>query len=118
MGKYKAGLKLWVAGTRAAGVFGEGKFKLLEAVGKLGSLRKAAEKHAISYRKAWGELKKAEERIGKPLLIRERGGSQGGNSQLTPFAEELLKAYASFKSDVQTYADKAFAKRLEKYFRG
>ncbi|MFC1582117.1 winged helix-turn-helix domain-containing protein [Planctomycetota bacterium] len=117
MAKYRAGVKMWVAGTRAKGVFGEGKFKLLQAVGKFGSLRKAADKHGISYRKAWGELKKAEERIGEPLLIRERGGSQGGNSQLTPFAEELLKSYAAFKDDVQVHADKAFKKRLGKYFK-
>ena len=91
--KFNVGVKLWIATTSWAGVFGEGRYRLLSLIHIHGSLKKAAETNGISYRKAWGDIKKTEARIGRKLLVRECGGKGGGGSRLTPFAQELLKAY-------------------------
>ena len=52
--------KLWISSDEAEGVFGDGKWRLLEAIEKDGSLNAASRSLGISYRKAWGDLKKAE----------------------------------------------------------
>ena len=113
---FHVGVKLWIATETAAGVFGEGKYQLLKAVDECGSLSKAAAKQRISYRKAWGDIRKAETRIGRRLLIRERGGARGGASRLTPYAEELLEAYAAFKDDIVRYSRTRFESGLHRFF--
>lgn len=85
--------KLWIYSEGRPGVFGDGKARLLEELDRRGSLREAASALGISYRKAWGDLRKAEQTIGQPLLDRSRGGSGGGGSTLTAEARRLLHAY-------------------------
>ena len=47
---------------------------ILSAVAQHGSLRKATEVLGVSYRYAWGLVRRAEEEIGTPLLVRKVGG--------------------------------------------
>lgn len=114
---FHAGVKLWIATASGAGVFGEGRYRLLSLVNTHGSLKKAAEKIGMSYRKAWGDIKKSESRAGRKLLIREYGGKGGGGSRLTPFARDLLGAYESLKKDVTIYIDKQFSKSMGSFFK-
>lgn len=81
---------------------GIGSTLLLQHIEKLGSLRKAAEKLGMSYRRAWGKLKKAEERIGKPLVEKTKGKGQRFN--LSPFGKEILEKFLQFYLDVEEYA--------------
>ena len=115
--KFNVGIKLWIATSAWAGVFGEGRYRLLRLISKHGSLKKAAEQNRISYRKAWGDIKKTESRIGRKLLIRECGGKGGGGSQLTPFAKKLLEAYKLLKKDITVYAKKQFNTTMGSFFR-
>ena len=62
----------------------------------------------ISYRKAWGDLKSAEENLGYSLIEKHRGGKQGGKTILTPLGEKLIKAYADFHSRIETFIMDAF----------
>ncbi|MCK4717792.1 MAG: NUDIX domain-containing protein [Thermoplasmata archaeon] len=71
----------------------EGRIRLLELVDLEGSIRAAAESMKMSYRHAWGMLKKMEETIGTPLLVSERGGKSGGKSSLTPDAKRMVEFY-------------------------
>ncbi|MFH1709175.1 MAG: LysR family transcriptional regulator [Planctomycetota bacterium] len=111
---FAPGIKLWITNDRREGVFGEGKFRLLHDVELCGSLRQAAAANNISYRKAWGDIRKAEERLNVPLLRRERGGSGGGSSTITPQAAALLEAYGRFRDEVVRYARRQFALRLRR----
>ena len=110
--------KLCLASARDAGVFGEGKWQLLNAVKDHGSISKAATALGRSYRKAWGDIKRAEEALGKPLIVRVRGGSEGGQSLLTDYCEELLKAWAKYRTQVHASLDLAYARHLKKLFEG
>jgi len=47
---------------------------LLKSIEKHGSLISAAREMKISYRKAWGDLQKAETFLGFPLVEKQRGG--------------------------------------------
>ncbi len=110
----KPGLKLWLSSKAAQGVFGDGKCRLLQAIENSGSLRAASDQLGISYRKAWGDLKKAEYHLKTPLVRRQRGGSAGGGTGLTEQGKAWLKAYSAFHADIEKAVEKAFAKNIGK----
>ena len=108
--------KIWLAEEREAGgdgFLGEGRFQLLFAINRLGSLRKAAEELGISYRKAWGDIRAAEGHLGFELLSRQRGGSSGGSSVLTDPAKQLLQAYSQVKANIETIVTQEYKKYIE-----
>lgn len=100
--------KIWFSTADIKGVMGDGKFKLLQAIDECGSLRAAAEKLKISYRKAWGDLKKCETGLGLQLIEKVRGGSKGGATRLTEKGHALLTAYERFRSDIDTQIEASF----------
>ena len=61
---------------------------LLLAVRDKGSITEAAQALGYSYRYVWGELKRWETQLGRPLIV----WSKGQRAQLTPFADKLLWA--------------------------
>ena len=85
--------KVWLENTGGESILGNGKFELIEGIDQLGSLKAAADKLGISYRKAWGMIRDAEEKLGFCLTEKHRGGQHGGNSVLTEEGKELIEAY-------------------------
>jgi putative molybdopterin biosynthesis protein len=61
---------------------------LLEAVDRTGSISAAAREKALSYRHVWGELKRWEGELGRPLLVWTRGQP----ARLSAFGSKLLWA--------------------------
>ena len=94
------------------GVLGDGKIHLLELIDEHGSLRAAAEKMGISYRKAWGNIKEAEEELGIALVDRQRGGQHGGASTLTEDGKSLVEAFKQLRKDF----DESINKVTQKFF--
>jgi molybdate transport system regulatory protein len=90
---------------------GIGSTLLLQQVEKLGSLRKASESLGMSYRRAWGKLKNAEDRIGKPLVEKTKGKGQRFN--LSPYGKEVMEKFLHFYLDVEEYATKRASELLE-----
>ncbi len=111
--KLEPHIKIWLSTPDAEIVFGSGKCRLLQAIDQLGSLSAAAESLNISYRKAWGDLKKAEQHIGKQLIIKNRGGSGGGQTSLTPEGAKLVKAYLVFVKEVKQQTAASYNKLIE-----
>ena len=108
--------KLWLSSSRAEGVFGDGKWRLLAAIQREGSLMAASRSLGISYRKAWGDLKKAEDCMGVSLLEKHRGGSGGGDTVLTDEGKTWLAAYSRFRAEVERAADRAFKTHIKALF--
>ncbi len=90
---------------------GIGSTLLLQHVDKLGSLRKAAEALGMSYRRAWGKLKNAEERIGQPLVEKTKGKGQKFN--LSPYGRDLMERFLHFYLDIEDYAARRAEEMLE-----
>ena len=106
--------KLWLSNVTGDGIIEENRYQLLREIQKTGSLKAAVDGMKISYRKAWGDLKKAEELLGYKLLIRLRGGKDGGKSELTEKAVKLLEAYDALHVKLDDAVEKAFVEFREK----
>ncbi len=74
-------------------------FALLKTIHEMSSLKEAAEKLEISYRKAWGNVQTMEEELGFNLLIRQRGGAQGGKTTLTEEGLKLITAHKELREE-------------------
>ena len=106
----RPGFKLWLSNGKGEGAFGAGKWRLLEAIERTGSWRAAADSLDISYRKAWGDLRKAEQALNVKFLERRRGGSDGGETRLTETGRKWLAEYGRFQARVEKAVMRAFDK--------
>jgi molybdate transport system regulatory protein len=87
------GYKIWLDNELGEGILGEGIIELLRQIDKTSSLVAASYGQEVSYRKAWGDIKKAEALLGVQLIDRKRGGEFGGTSTLTPDAIRIIEAW-------------------------
>jgi molybdate transport system regulatory protein len=90
-------------------LFGLGRVQLLELVERLGSLNQAAKALGMSYRAAWGRIKRTEEALGEPLLAKASGRK---GYELTPLAAALLKDFSAWHHEVEEFALKRAKERL------
>ena len=88
-------------GEQQGAELGHPLFDLLAAVAAGGSIRQAANTLGISYRYAWGSLRKWEQTLGVSLI----GWSQGQKARLTRFAERLLWAERRARTRVQPHIE-------------
>jgi len=112
MKKLQPRFKLWLNSGRIEGAFGDGKWRLLKAIETEGSLRAASESLRISYRKAWGDLKKTQTALGVALVEKRRGGRAGGQTLLTAAGRKWADAYMRFRQDIEKAIAKAYRKHL------
>ncbi|EPR44396.1 putative transcriptional regulator, ModE family [Desulfovibrio sp. X2] len=94
-------LHMWLE-TDEGVFFGVGRVQLLELVDELGSLRAAADRLGMSYRAAWGKIRKTEKIIGFSL-IEKPAGNRGGY-RLTEFGKLLVENFRDWYADVETRA--------------
>ena len=113
MKKLKARFKLWLSSRDVEGVFGDGKWRLLKAIDEEGSLNAASKSLQISYRKAWGDLKKAQDALGVNLVEKQRGGVLGGRTTLTRQGKQWVEAYTRFRGDIEKAVEKAYLKHIK-----
>ena len=100
--------KIWIEDDTGKVVFGAGRFRILKAVTEHGSLSSAAKALGMSYRGVWGKIRATEDRLGQQLLRKQSGGISGGGSELTPFADNLLKSYIRLERMTRAKADSFF----------
>ena len=110
--KLKPHIKLWLHSENSQDSFGDGKWRLLETIEKTESLKSTCELLQISYRKAWGNLKKAEECLNFTLVTRVRGGKAHGRTTLTKEGKAWMKAYSKFRRDIEKAALAAYTKHI------
>jgi molybdate transport system regulatory protein len=105
--------KFWIE-NKGEVVLGGGKTALLLAVDRLGSIQRAAEEFGMSYRHAWGVIKKIEQRAGFRILNKKLGGRDGG-AQLTPKGRAFVKTTDALFKDLQTIVGKRFRQKLRNH---
>ena len=104
--------KFWLNTKTGEEILGEEILKILNDIEIEGSIQAAAEKNKVSYRKAWGDLKKAEEILKLAITEKKRGGKDGGTTKLTEEGKNMLTAFKELEEEF----DKAIYKTAKKFF--
>jgi molybdate transport system regulatory protein len=100
-GKPHAAFKVWME-TEDGYVFGPGVYSLLKKVMEVGTLKEASNELGMSYRYAWGLIRKAEEKLGEPLLSAHKGGkSGGGGAELTERGKKFLLEFENLREKMR-----------------
>jgi molybdate transport repressor ModE-like protein len=93
MSKPRPAFKLWME-TDEGYVFGPGVYRLLKTIKTTGTLKGASQELGMSYRYAWGLIKKAEAKLGESLIDASKGGRLGGGSSvITILGEGFIKDF-------------------------
>jgi molybdate transport system regulatory protein len=108
--------KFWIE-NKGEVVVGGGKTSLLLAVDRLGSIQRAADEFGMSYRHAWGAIRKIEQRAGFKILDTKLG-KKGGGAQLTPNGKEFIVKVDFLLKDLQAIVEKRFNETFELYSLG
>jgi molybdate transport system regulatory protein len=82
----------------AARALGPGKIRLLEAIGKTGSISQGGRALDMSYRRAWLLVDDLNHCFREPVVTAQPGGAQGGGAALTPFGKALIARYRLIES--------------------
>lgn len=109
----------WLASSKLPAARADALLRLVDAVARSGSLKRAAKSLGVSYRYAWGLLGDASEAFGAPLVELERGRG----ARTTSLGEKVLRAdalirsalepqFAQLRHDVEAELDKALPERL------
>lgn len=105
--------RLYLLSDEEEGLFGDGRWRLLAAVKEHGSIQEAARALGRGYRKAWGDIKSAEEAFGRAIVSKRRGGAAGGATELTEFGLRLLDAWEKYRSEVRSSMGEAFERNIK-----
>jgi molybdate transport system regulatory protein len=101
---FKVRMRVWIETETGETLYGEGQIGILEAIEKEGSINAAAKSLGMGYRSMWGRLKKIEQRIGTPLLVRRKGGVLGGESVLTSEAKLMIEKFRKLQQQINDAA--------------
>jgi molybdate transport system regulatory protein len=94
-------------------VFGPGVYSLLKKVMEVGTLKEASTELEMSYRYAWGLIRKAEEKLGEPLLSAHKGGkSGGGGAELTERGKKFLLEFESLREQMRQASERPMQRIL------
>ena len=69
------------------------KTKLLQEIIQCGSLSGAAKKLKISYQHAWTMIDEMNRVAPQPMVIKQRGGANGGGAEISEYGKNILKEY-------------------------
>lgn len=105
---YLFNYKIWLSTVTGQGIIDDDKYNLLRLIKEKGSLKAATEEAGISYRKAWGDLKDAEENLGYQIIEKQRGGREGGKTFLTEKGLKLIEAYEVLQEKFDDSVEEAF----------
>ena len=101
----KPNFKLWLE-RDGSYIFGKGAYRILEAIKSEGTISRGAEKLGMSYRYAWGVVRKIEDKLGVKIVETFKGGSTGGGgARVTEFGLELMETYATLSKEFNRVLD-------------
>lgn len=90
---------IWMESENGSDVLDDGCWQLLKNIEQYHSLTRASNELGISYRKAWGDLRKAEKLLGFTLVEKHRGGASGGITVLTEEGKRFVQSYNEFHDE-------------------
>lgn len=79
---------------------GRDRIRLLEAVGREGSITAGAKAIGLTYKAAWDALDAMANLFGQPLLATRAGGRTGGGARLTPTGLRVIEAFHRLEAEM------------------
>jgi molybdate transport system regulatory protein len=96
--------------TRA---LGPGKVRLLELLGKTGSISGAGRAMGMSYRRAWLLVDELNRTFRLPVVQTREGGAGGGGALLTPFGAGLVESYRAMEQEAHAALDRRLSALMD-----
>ena len=84
---------------------GPGKIRLLEEIGRTGSISQAGRNLRMSYRRAWLLIDDMNKCFRHAVVSTKSGGLQGGGAALTEFGAGLIQNYRTIEAAASTAAN-------------
>lgn len=85
---------------------GDTRIRLLEAIGRHGSISQAAKAVPLSYKAAWDAIDIMNNLADQPLVIRAAGGRHGGGTTLTDYGRKVIALYRALEGEYQAALDR------------
>ncbi len=82
------------------------KTSLLNAIDFSGSLSSAVKMLNISYQHAWNMINDMNKLAPQPLVVKQRGGLNGGGAQLSDYGKRVIKEYRFIEEHVNSLVQK------------
>lgn len=96
--------RFWLVNGARDGWIGIGRVQLLQAIEQTGSIRQAAQRLGMSYKRAWS-LVEAMNRLGPgPMVVKETGGRHGGGARVTEYGRRTIALYAQLEAAMRQCA--------------
>lgn len=92
--------------TAVGAALSETRIRLLEEIGKKGSINQAAKAVPLSYKAAWDAVDTMNNLAPEPLVRRVTGGRQGGGTQLTEYGHRIVAMYRALEQEYQQTLDR------------
>ncbi|MFC1495722.1 winged helix-turn-helix domain-containing protein [Thermodesulfobacteriota bacterium] len=103
-------LKIALSKSKGFPFMGPGPLRLLEKIREYKSIHKAAKSMNLSYVKALNMMNRLEKSLDQKMLLRTRGGNDGGGTQLTQYAETYIALYKTLEQNINEYAQNELSK--------
>ncbi len=98
---YHEGLRFRVV-LKQGFALGPGKADLLQAIDETASLRAAAARFDMSYKRGWTLVQEMNAAFAEPLVATEKGGpGGGGGARLTDLGRYVLDRYRRMEADAE-----------------
>ena len=88
----KVKARIWMESDKGL-LLGKGRYALLRAIERFGSINRAAKEMQLSYKKAWRQVNDINANAREKVVIRVSGGKGGGGTRLTAYGKALLAAF-------------------------
>ena len=88
-------IRLLLGNTAA---LGPGKIKLINAIGRAGSISGAAKIVGMSYRRAWNLVDSINQDFSTQIIITSSGGKGGGGAIVSDVGLEIIKRYQEIEA--------------------
>ena len=86
---------------------GNTQIRLLKQVVKDGSINSAAKNLKMSYQHAWHILDRLNLLSPVPIVIRQKGGKDGGGCRISPYGMKLIRTYEKKVADIIRFLEQS-----------
>jgi molybdate transport system regulatory protein len=86
---------------------GHTQIRLLKQVAIDGSINCAAKNLKMSYQHAWHMLDRLNQLSPVPIVIRQKGGKDGGGCRISPYGMKLIRTYEKKVADIIRFLEQS-----------